>query len=123
MRKGRKCIMILTAAIAATLSVCIICACLYFFHLFSTNFKPDYRCFSVLSPDGTQIAAVECEDQGALGGRTYVYIRERSFGNPSPSIKGGKKIIDCGFLYPDEIEIRWIDNDTLEFNKKPYEID
>ena len=119
MRKARKWIIL----VAVVLAVCIICACHYCVHLFSTNFMPFYRCFSVLSPDGKQIAAVECEDQGALGGRTFVYIRERTYSDSNPSTKGGKKIIDCGFLYPDEIEIRWIDNDTLEFNKKAYEID
>ena len=84
--------------------------------------KPIEHCFSVLSPDGKRIAAVISEDQGALGGRTYVYIRKRAYNDPSPSIKGGKKVVDCGFLYPNQISIKWIHDDTLSFNEKTIEI-
>lgn len=84
------------------------------------GFTANYSAFSVLSPDGMRAANVLCVDEGALGGRTYVHIVRRS-GRSFPS-EGGKEIIDTGFYYPEDIEIRWIDEDTLEFQGEKYQV-
>jgi len=88
--------------------------------LASLGVSANYSAFSVLSPDGKHAANVLCIDEGALGGRTYVNIvKRRKHTTPT---EGGKEIIDMGFIYPEDITIRWIDNGAIEFNGSTYEI-
>ncbi len=89
--------------------------------LFSVlGFTANYSAFSVLAPDGTQAANVLCVDEGALGGRTYVNIVPLK-GKHTPT-SGGKELIDQGFCYPEDIRIRWISDDMLEFQGENYHI-
>lgn len=84
------------------------------------GFTANYSAFSVLSPDKTRAANVLCVDEGALGGRTYVNIVPLK-GKHSPT-SGGRELIDTSFHYPENIEIRWISDDVLEFQGMRYKI-
>ena len=84
------------------------------------GFTANYSAFSILSPDGTRAANVLCVDEGALGGRTYVNIVPLK-GKHSPT-SGGREITNTGFYYPENIEIRWINDNVLEFQGMEYRI-
>lgn len=76
--------------------------------------------FSLRSPDSKLAANVLVTDQGALGGRTQVSIVSKGrYGFPA---SGGKTIVDCGYIEPEDIHIRWLDERTIEFQGKHYEV-
>lgn len=77
--------------------------------------------FSLRSPDGRLAANVLVTDEGALGGRTQVCIVSKGrHGFPSG---GGKTIVDCGYIEPEDIRIRWLDERTIEFQGRRCELD
>lgn len=83
----------------------------------AVGFVPEVTVLSKVSPDGDRIAVVECIDEGALGGRTQGYVYQYRPDSPLDRfIRRGKMVMDHGFLCPDEVILRWRDNDTVEMN-------
>lgn len=87
----------------------------------ASGFAPVSSAFSVLSPDGERSANVLVVDEGALGGRVTLRVSSRTRRGLFSS--DGRLIAECGWLPPEDISLRWIDDSTLEFERKLYTVD
>ncbi len=79
--------------------------------------------YRVESPDGSRYAVVTVNDQGALGGTTFVDVVEKPTKLLFFPIKGESRRIYTGkWSEHDSIRVSWKDNSTLLINGIAYHI-
>lgn len=95
-----------------------------FISILFTNFGEIAVIQTETSPDGTYIAQIFSNDQGALGGSTEVCVRNVK---EDISLVSGRLITESTNLWSGywrtEVTLKWKDDDTLVINGKSYDIE
>lgn len=116
---------VIAAKLLLWLVPAFLCIVWLLFYLVMGNFGFTYVAPEIPSPDGAYIAQATVNDGGALGGNTRLKVRQAGKVHLGMAAVRRAPIVDVDYDWRpiEEVELEWIDGDTLVFEGDEYSVD